>query len=478
MRKRIYFAIIALLFLASACYDDLGHYDYSTTEVPVVKGLVDSTFAAIVGEPLVITPTVVHSLANTDQLTYKWQIMFAYEPFVQYFEGLTLNTVFGLLPGEYNGMLTITNHADDMRYYYAFKVSAKTEFSVGTLVLTDVDGVGQLAFVKPDGTVMPNLYESLHGEPLPSQPRQLLSRNLAFQPTNIVDYWVVGADPENAGVIIDAATMKKKSPISDNFFDPPASFTVNQLEAGNFFGITTGVIDHKLYRGTTNTFYGFSTYGKYGLAAAGDYELADDYILAGAATPGPQYYIAFDTKKKAFVTFDMATIFNDTSYAVVNSGTGFNPKKLGVDIFAMEQLNSSASLAFGRDKTGQIYEYNFAHEPGVVIKPKYRREFKGDSLVRADTKFVGTIYEDLYFTSDDKIYKFTHINQKVVALDADFGGKKVTMIKLDKINGKDVLLAGTEGALYYLDIDTGKNGNITYTLDGLAGDVIDVAIRK
>lgn len=477
MRNKIYFSFFVLLFVASACYDDLGHYDYTSVEVPVVHGLVDSTFDAIVGEPLEITPTVIHSLANTDQLTYKWQITFPYEPFYLYFEGLTLKTVFSLLPGEYDATLTITDHSNDMRYYYAFKINAKTEFSVGTLVLTDVDGVAQLAFVKPDGTVMANLYESLHGEPLPLQPRQLLARNLAFQPTNIVDYWIVCGDPENAGVIIDASTMRRKSSISDNFFDPPASFTVNQLEAGNFFGITTGIIDHKLYRGTTNTFYGFPTYGKYGLPAAGDYELADDYILAGAATPGPQYYIAFDTKKKSFVTFDMATTFTDTTYAVVATGTGFNPKKAGLDIFAMEQLNSSASLAFGRDGTGQIYEYNFAHEPGV-IKPKYRREFKGDSLVREDTRFVGTIYEDLYFTSDDKIYKFTHINQKVVALDADFGGKKVTMIKLDKINGKDVLVAGTAGALHYLDIDTGRNGNITYTLDGLAGDVIDVAIRK
>lgn len=477
MRKKIYFSIIVLFFVASACYDDLGHYDYTSTEVPIVHGLVDSTFDAVVGEVLEITPTIEHSLANTDQLSYQWTLMFPYEPFYLYYEGLTLNTVFPLLPGEYDALLTITDHSNDIRYYYRFKINAKTEFSIGTLVLTDVEGGAQLAFVKPDGTVMPNLYEALHGEPLPPQPLQLLARSLAFQPTNIIDYWIVCGDPQSGGVIIDASTMRKKSPLSDNFFDPPASFTVNNLQAGNYFGITTGIIDHKLYRGTTTTFYGFPTYGKYGLPAAGDYELADDYILAGAENPAPQYYIAFDTKKKGFVMFDVALVFTDTTYAVVNSGTGFKPKKLGADIFAMEQLNSSASLAFGRDNTGQIYEYNFAHEPGV-IKPKYRREFKGDSLVRQDTKFVGTIYEDLYFNSDDKIYKFTHINQKIVALDADFGGKKVTMIKLDKINGKDVLLAGTEGALYYLDIDTGKNGNITYTLDGLNGDVIDVAIRK
>lgn len=478
MHNRIYFSIIVLLFVASACYDDLGHYEYTLDEVPVVNGLVDSTFDVVVGEVLEITPTVVYSKVNTDQLTYKWQIMFPYEPFFQYFEGPTLRTTFSLLPGEYSGLLTIIDNAKGMRYYYSFRISAKTEFSVGTLVLTDVNGTAQLAFVKPDGAILPNLYENLNGEPLPSQPRQLLARNLAFQLTNIVDYWIVCADPENAGAIIDASTMKKKSLLRDNFFDPPASFLVNNLQAGNMFGITTGVIDHKLYRGTTDTFYGFPTYGKYGLPAAGDYELADDYILAGAETFGPQYYIAFDAKKKGFVTFDMATVFNDTSYFVAASGTGFNPKKLGVDIFAMESLNNSVNLAFGRDETGQIYEYNFAHEPGVVIRPKYRREFKGDSLVRADTKFVGTIYEDLYFNADDKIYKFNHINQKIVALDADFGGKKVTMIKLDKINGKDVLLAGTEGSLYYLDIDTGKNGNITYTLSGLTGDVIDVAIRK
>ncbi|MCD9020027.1 PKD-like family lipoprotein [Parachryseolinea silvisoli] len=477
MRTRIYFSIIVLLFVTAACYEDQGSYDYTTVEIPVVKDLVDSTFDAIVGDTLEITPTVVHSLANTDQLSYKWQFMFPYEPFFQYFEGRTLKTLFSLVPGTYDATLTITDNSNNLKYYYDFKISAKTEFSVGTVVLTDVGGAAQLAFVKPDGTIMPNLYEGLNGEPLPSQPKQLLARNLAFQPTNIIDYWVVSGDPQNAGVIIDASTMKKASLIRDNFFDPPASFSVNNLQAGNFYGVTTGVIDHKLYRGTSNTFYGFPTYGKYGLPAAGDYALADDYILAGADTPGPQYYITFDTKKKRMVTFDMATVYKDTTYDVIPTGPGFDPKNIGIDMFAMEHLNNSVALAFARDGGGKIYEYNFSHDP-VTIRPKYRREFKGASLVRENTNFIGTIYEDLYFNSDDKIYKFSHVNQDLVALDADFGGKIVTMLKLDKINGKDVLLAGTEGALYYLDIDTGKNGNITYTLDGLDGDVIDVAIRK
>jgi hypothetical protein len=465
--------------MASACYDDLGQYEYTTDEVPVVEGLVDSTFDAVVGEPLEITPKVTYSKVNTDQLIYKWQITFPYEPFYQYFEGPTLRTTFSLLPGEYSGLLTLIDNSKNMRYYYSFKIAAKTEFSAGQLVLTSVNGAAQLAFVKPDGAIMHNLYENLNGEALPSQPRQLVARAQAYQPTNIMDYWIVCADPENAGAIIDASTMKKKSPFRDNFFDPPATFTVNNLQAGNFYGVTTAIVDHKLYRGTSNTFYGFPTYGKYGLPATGDYVLADDYILAGANSPGPQYYIAFDTKKKAFVTFDMATVFTDTTYiAVVSNPGGFNPRKVDTDIFAIESLNNSVNLAFGRDKTGKVYEYNFGHEPGVVFRAKSRRVFKGDSLVREDTKFVGTIYEDLYFNSDDKIFRFTHLNQKIVALDADFGGEKVTMIKLAKINGKDVLVAGTEGTLYYLDIEVGKNGNITYRLDGLDGDVIDVAIRE
>jgi hypothetical protein len=477
MHKRIYFSIIVLLFVAGACYDDQGHYDYTSVEIPVVKDLVDSTFDAIVGDTLEITPTVVHSLANTDQLSYKWQFMFPYEPFFQYFEGKTLKTLFSLVPGTYNATLTITDRTNNLSYFYDFKIDAKTEFSVGTVVLTDVGGTAQLAFVKPDGTVMPNLYEGLNGESLPSQPKQLLARNLAFQPTNIIDYWVVCGDTQSGGVIVDASTMKKASLVRDNFYDPPTSFSVNNLLTGNIYGITTGIIDHKLYRGTTTTFYGFPTYGKYGLPAAGDYSLADDFILNAPDNPGAQYYVAFDTKKKRIVTFDMATIYKDTTYDVISTGTGFDPKNVGIDMFAMEHLTGNTSLAFARDGSGKIYEYNFSHD-ATTIRPRYRREFKGASLVRENTKFVGTIYEDLYFNSDDKIYRFNYVNQEVLALDADFGGKTVTMIKLDKINGKDVLLAGTEGVLYYLDIETGKNGNITYTLDGLAGSVIDVAIRK
>ena len=95
--------------------------------------------------------------------------------------------------------------------------------------------------------------------------------------------------------------------------------------------------------------------------------------------------------------------------------------------------------------------------------------------MRPDSRWQASHFQIVYFTSDDKIYRYNPTNEEVHALDADFGGKKVTMIKLQK---DDVLMAGVEGSLYYLDVSTGQNGNVTKVIPGIPGSPVDVVVRK
>ncbi len=51
----------------------------------------------------------------------------------------------------------------------------------------------------------------------------------------------------------------------------------------------------------------------------------------------------------------------------------------------------------------------------------------------------------------------------------------MTMIKLV---GDDLLIAGVEGSLHYLDISTGQNGSVYKVIDNIPGYPVDVVVEK
>src|SRR5688572_13254740 len=99
IRISILCGMVACLLLATACYKDLGNYDYVPPEEPVVTGLEDTIYTAFIGDTLVIKPDVKHSLKGTEELSYQWKIGFPYPPFEIIYEGPVLEEVFTLSPG-------------------------------------------------------------------------------------------------------------------------------------------------------------------------------------------------------------------------------------------------------------------------------------------------------------------------------------------------------------------------------------------
>jgi hypothetical protein len=112
----------------------------------------------------------------------------------------------------------------------------------------------------------------------------------------------------------------------------------------------------------------------------------------------------------------------------------------------------------------------------IQFKPEYIRNFSRPDLVTPTTKWTNSPGEIFYFTSGSKVYRYNPTNEDFRVLTTDFGGKDVTMIKL--INGGNTMLAGTEGALYHLDVSTGKFGDIIKKQTGIPGQTIDAVIRN
>jgi hypothetical protein len=459
--------------LQLACYKDKGNYDYHMPIEPDVTNL-DTLYKVFIGDTLIIDP----KLKTTDpngKFGYSWRIQLPKTFSDTTLTGVPFNFIFSLPPDMYAVRLTITDSSNGMKYFHDFKILGQTQFSIGALVLSQEGGTSQLSFVKPDSTVFPRIYKALHGVDLPGQPRQVI--NLVHQyisPSPALGYWITNTGTNDGGVRINSNTLLQMGTLRNNFFDIPAYAKPGYLESSPN-GVLQGVINGKLYVGASQTYYGSDVYGMFGVATTGDYELYE-HAAFNSVMP---YFIGYDINRKqvvAFTNFGSAAYIG-TGYQVTDV-TAFDPKNVGLDLIHFQQINDNNCFAFGKASDGTLYEIKFgvAFMGFIQISPVYSRPFAQPALITPTTKWAGAPSEVFYFTSADKIYRYNPLNQDIKPLGTDFGGKAVSMVKVTD-NG-NTLIAGVDGAVYFLDISTGKNGEILKKYVGIPGAPVDVTVKK
>ncbi|HEX2533286.1 MAG TPA: PKD-like family lipoprotein [Chitinophagaceae bacterium] len=475
MNKLNLLFLLPVLLLLNACYKDKGNYTYDLPKEPLVTSL-DTVYDVFVGDSLIIDPGV-QTPNGTAHLKYDWKIAVPEQLSHLSYTGPQLRTVFGLGPKRYFARLTISDTTNGMKYFRDFAIDGKTAFSLGTVVLSEENGAGQLSFIKPDGSVQARLYEAMHREPLPGNPRQLIAVHQAYNPAVTNSYWLLFGEGDNPGVQLDANTMQRKQLLKENFFDAPAALQAGRFQS-NFFGVVTGVINGKLYAGTTSTWDQNPLYGKFGLPAPGDYTLADQAIFNFNPGTFSGYYIGYDKVKQQFLRFNLygSPTFFGTQYDVI--GEAFDPKNVGMELLHMEQINGAEVYAFMKAADGKIYELKFSLEFNgpFQITPIHKRLFPEPSLFTAETKITATATGVFYIASGPKVYRYNPLNGELKPLVHSFGDKAVSMVKL--IANDQQLVAGTEGSLFYLDIGTGKLGELIRKVDGLPGRPVDLYIRN
>ncbi|WP_158280772.1 PKD-like family lipoprotein [Pararcticibacter amylolyticus] len=479
MKFKILLILAISLTLYSSCKKDLGNYVYSPPSEPVVSGLKDITFPALIGDSLIIKPEVTLADANpVEDLDFEWQITVQEELRAAVYKGYPLKTIYNLGPGERRAVLVLTDKRNGLIYKYNFKIVGTTQFSDGDLVLSDDNGVAKLSYVKPDNSVMSDIYHALNNKSLPHQPVQLYySKPLPYQPNTKEEYWVLCNDPEGSGVILDASSLLRRNDFNSQFFSPPVTVTPGYLEP--FLGpvqmgtVPTGVINGKLYVGIQSTAPFADDYGKFANEQAGNYTMSKYF------THGSSFYIGFDLAAKAFITFGGDGTYAGTSYPLAPESAGFDPKNVGMsNLIFMKPAEGGSSYAFFKADDGNIYELSFSFPFSPTdrnFKALGKRVFKGSSLVNTDTKWVRTSLNVFYFSSNDKIYRYNPINEDLRVLTPDLAGKKVTMMKISA--NDNTLTVGVSGAVYTLDVSVGKTGNILNTVTGIPGNPVDMVIK-
>lgn len=478
MKFKYIYILAFLTFAISSCKKDLGNYTYSPPSEPVVEGVEGKTFSALIGDSLIIKPDV--SLEGADplkDLQFEWSITIQEELRNDLYYGYPLKMVYNLGPGERTAKLSVIDKRNGLKYNYNFKVTGTTQFSVGKLVLSNDNGVGKLSFVKPDDvTVLADLYQALQGEPLPSNPVQLYySKPLPYQVLTREEFWVLSNDPAKESVILDASTLLRKNYLSSQFFTPPVSIVPAYLEPilgyQQMGTVPVGVINGKLYKGIESTAPFAEDYGKFANEQSGDYNLAPFFLHASS------FYLGFNTKNKSFVTFSGDGSYTGTSYGLDATGTAFNPKNTGMDLLYMKPRDGARSYAYMKAADGSIQEVSFVYPTtDRNFNAESKRPFKGADKVKTNTIWQRNSLNVIYFSSNDKIYRYNPINEEITDTNADFGGKTVTMMKIS--DDDNTLTVGVEGAVHTVDISVNRTKIITHTINGIPGSPVDIIIRK
>jgi hypothetical protein len=478
MKFKLIYLLAFIAVTSSSCKKDLGNYDYTPPSEPVVAGLRNTTVPALIGDTLTIKPTV--TLAGADplkDLDFEWRITVLEQLKDVVYKGYPLKTVYNLGPGERTCKLIITDKRNGLFYNIPFKITGTTQFSAGQLVLSNDNGVTKLSFVKPDNTVIADLYHSLNNEVLPAKPVELYySKPLPYQPNTKEEYWILCNDPANSGVVVDASSLLRKASFESQFFSPPPSISVGYLEP--FLGpvqmgtVPTGVINGKLYVGIQSTAPFAEDYGKFANEQSGSYNMSK-FFQHGSA-----YFLGYDLAAKAFITFGADGTYAGSKYNVDPASTGFDPLKVGLDnLVFMKAIEGGASYAFFKTASGEVTELTFSYPVGTDrnFRATRKRPFKSPALIMDDTKWVANSINVIYFSSKDKIYRYNPINEDLRVLDADLGGKSVSMLKISQDD--NTLTVGTSGRVYTLDVSTGKTGNILKTISGIPGEPVDIIIK-
>jgi len=468
MKKYLIILYVVVTALLGSCSDDLGNYNYTTPEAPVVSNL-DTIYKVSVGDKLTITPKV--SFSNNDDLSYEWKITIPAEMREIYAEGPELNLYFTLKAERYEARFAVVDNRTGMKYFYYFVISGQASFSEGITLLTSNAGKTEISFIRTDGSILPNIYEHMYGESLSQGPLQLVPLQHMFMNNfPYLGYWIICSDKKNPGVQLDVNTFQRIKYFRENFFNENDEDLNVQYLYPTSVGVMAGIINSKLYLGASSTYYISPIYGYFGVPVLGD------YILAPYLIHTDSYFIGYDPQQKALIYFDGGGSYFGVDYSI--TGNAFDPKSLNIDIICMEMVNADSHYILARDKADQqIYELKFGIKTSPrALTPLYKKLFPGNSLLTVNTKWVLSNTEIFYFSSNDKVYRYNPLNEEIKVLDTNFEGKAVTCLKLGP-DGKS-LIAGTEGNLYFLDISTGKYGSLLKHYDGFTGSPVDVYVRK
>ena len=391
---------VCMTALFTACASDEGNYDYTQSNDLTISGLESSytveQFTSLSIHPN-ITGTQGFDSSNYDYVWYIYQVNGNGDIDTLSTEK-DLDAEINLSPKDYDLIFQVKDKQTGVFYMQRTDVTVVNSYSNGLIILSNVDGYGNVAFVNSIDKVTENVFESVNG--------YKLGRNAvgAFYTGGDEVQRMVVITTDDGSVATDPIDFHEMFPFSEMFYFPMTPGRMTCLCRSEW-----GFNEHIIVDGYTfNRYISFvdTPFQKYGARVGGDYELAP---FSFYEDNDPYFY---DQKGKRFMYYN----YSDLQPVLDADSPLFNPANMGMTMLWGRNFGVSGEShvrAVMQDASGNRFFIGGTKDVGYDMTtwesfyrllPTHKQELTQEGAAQATTFAIGNNEPNfLYYAYGNKI---------------------------------------------------------------------------
>lgn len=467
-----------LLWIAGACTEDKGNYDYTPLNELTIGGL-EKSYTVEQSERLSIAADIKgkegFDVDRYDYLWYAWRINNASDP-----DTLSrkkdLDVEIGIAVGEYNLRYVVTEKETGVYYKTDVDMYVINSYSKGVVALSSVNGKANLTFINAVNRVTENAYQAANGEVVG---------------TNPVGVFYTGGSESVAGTLIvataegskvvDPSDFSEMMPFSDFFYITPENQVMQRL-CKSCWGMDEYVmVGGKIYYRSVGSQYD-NLFQKYAPEIKGDYEAAPFSMYEGYD------FFFYDQKGKRFL---YASSYEGATPVDRPTSGDFDPTDMKATMIYGIAFEEDARAVMDGDD-GERYviavnkttDYNDDYsEKYLLVIPQRKVVIDQPGFAEAKTFAVSSQEIDyLYYAAGNKIVCVGMQGGSVITeFDGFAAGEQVDYMEFDRVENPTRLYVGVSdgsgaaksGSIYYLRMNSDGTLEVEEYFEHVCGKVVD-----
>ncbi len=469
MKRLIFILLFAVTtFCVTSCYDDKGNYNYTDLNSVEITGIEDE-YTVEQFENLTITPELTMRVNSDESLfEFDWNLYDSEDREVDTISReRNLDVAIGVAPKTYTVIYKVTNKETGVFYKYTFRLKVINSFSDGLMVLSELEGKANVAFLNSADKMYEDVYYAVNGEYVGEKPV-----GLGYMHNRYSQAVLIMVGDGSGGVITDRLGFIKIQEYKDLFWiapenpNPKAFFTRTQSED---IIIENGEVYSRNYM--------MPAPHKYGAA-----QMTGTDLFPASFTAGFQDRAFYDNNGEKFIIKGAWS----TSDVVSMPDSIYNPADLKMQmICGGDGFKSNGFGLFYDDDANEYYSLSFTYGRGSIVPLRKVLVSSATDIEKANTFAVSTLSPQYFYAVDNKVYcldALSDVTKLVYTFDA---GLTIDYIELEGKKFDKVMYVGTStegtgktGSFHIMDVSSNGNMELRDSYNNVAGKIVDFLYKE
>ena len=466
MKKNIIYLFILLISFFACKKEEVIDMEHATINEIKIDSL-EALYEVVVGETLTIEVEL-EQTSPTSDLRYYWIARSQTDEVDTIATTENLNTVIDLIPRADYYTLEFYAYDNNTNVFSRIttQLSVTTEIGYGLVVLSDLDGVANLAYVRYDGEITQDAYQkSNFGNTIGSNPIKINYSPghpyLQARPTVVT----ILCQDENGIIEIDPATFLKLDDVSQRFLFPPEdmsliknfaprseAYKANVTSSWSFPKFVDGMsygakdfalIGNSVYQREFDAYAAPENQGLFGYPISGAQGTTGDFHKDALPEVGGKVFV-FDKTQKDFAVINQGSSYS--SYAdfiplYLGGSTVTGPHQFTVLRGGQGARGYGNALAYIVQNDNSNYEFLLLSPPdygaSYAFVDAYNvvslDAFTEDSPVAFSNYFNGFFYIN---SSNELVYCDANTDTHTT-IDNTFGALEVTAMRIEPVASRE-----------------------------------------